>query len=131
LALDYLLTCAGGTHCGGYVAAVRTLTQPVPADELRFTSRTIGPVQLVVRVLDESGQTLQYRPPLDGADPQSWRHVAIKLDQPEYFQGGAASGHPEGAIKQLSILATDPTRTPAVGSVMVDDIVLRWTPPTK
>ncbi|MBT9515664.1 MAG: cellulase family glycosylhydrolase [Methyloversatilis discipulorum] len=128
LALNYNFTCTTvDTTCGQAAAAVFTLPQAMtPGVGIGFMTRSSPEVTLYVRVLDESGQTLQYRAPrpLQGFDPQAWYSVAIDLSKPTSYWGGANSGAIQGKVKAIWVLGESRIGRSISGVVSIDDLVM-------
>ncbi len=131
LALNYNLSCVNsstGTRCGQYATAILSLSaNPIPVGAaLSFMTKSSTNIQLVVRVIDQSGQTLQYRPtrPADGTNPNNWIQTVINLSKPEMHWGGINNGVVQNTIKALWIAAADPATYPAAGTLFVDNIAM-------
>ncbi len=128
MALGYAFDCAvAGSSCGQYAMAVRGFETTLPgAAALRFATRSPNSAELQLRVIDGSGQTLQYastRPP-EGYDPTVWYDSVIDLAKPQSWWGGAASGRIEQGIGSLRLLASTRSGAATTGAVELDDLVL-------
>lgn len=130
LALNYNLSCAtvsGSRRCGQYATGILSLPTPVIAGAaLSFMTKSAPNMQLVVRLIDQSGQTLQYRPArtANGNDPQNWVQTVINLSKPEAYWGGKNNGVVQTSIKAIWILAADAPSFPATGTLLIDNIVM-------
>jgi hypothetical protein len=117
--------------CGHYVAAYRTISPPSRTQFHALSLWVCLPpeMKLVVRVRDESGQTLQYypnAPTLEYHGPNTWTPVLVSLDAaPDGSWGGRNNGHLNGSITQIGILADSRNPVPFRGSLGFDDISLR------
>ena len=128
LGLNYSFSCAtAGSNCGQYAAATFTLSQALaPGVGIAFMTRSSPEVKLFARVIDESGQTLQYRVarPLEGFDPARWYQAAIELSKPASYWGGANNGVIKGRIKAIWIGAESWVGRAISGTVAVDKLVM-------
>jgi hypothetical protein len=130
LALNYNFDCvttAKGKSCGQYVAT--TLAFPLPGLSgagIRFMTRSAPNVQLMVRIVDKSGQTLQFRAvrQMEGYDANIWYQVTIAFDKPESYWGGANNGVVQNPVKSISILASSPATYPLAGKLTLDSIAM-------
>ncbi|MCB1915698.1 MAG: cellulase family glycosylhydrolase [Rhodocyclaceae bacterium] len=131
--LEYDFACRTvGSNCGQYALAIRSFTEPLPvAPALRFATRSPAAASLMVRLVDGSGQTLQYvveRPP-EGFDAEVWTTAIVDLANPESHWGGAATGRLEQGIQSLRVLVSTRSGNVEHGAVEVDDFVLLDTLP--
>lgn len=119
--------------CGRYVAMTRrlpTLLVVTNSDTamLQMRIRTSHPLLTgTLRVVDASGQTLQFRLPAhtpESAAGSEWATVAVSLARPMNHWGGANDGRIRNGITTISVLANVPTLTAPAGSIAVDDIRL-------
>ncbi|MCB1894981.1 MAG: cellulase family glycosylhydrolase [Zoogloeaceae bacterium] len=126
--LDYAFGClTAGQTCGEYAAAALSFEQPIEARAaLALMTRSPSYLQLHARIVDASGQTLQYRliRPLSGYDPQSWYRAVADLVRPDQFWGGAASGRIEGGIRRIQLLASSAAGAVVAGVLEVDRVSL-------
>jgi hypothetical protein len=111
---------------GRYVGAEMQLPQPLAAAAVAFWIKSPPGIHVVLRVVDETGQTLQYNPPrpLDALDATAWYRQAIDLTQPNGCWGGANDGVLHGNLQRISILAADPLEQRAAGAIDFDDVAL-------
>ena len=128
LRLDYQFAClAPGSNCGEYALAIYNFSTALPvAAALRFATRSPAAALVMVRIVDGSGQTLQYavaRPP-EGFDPSVWYAAVVDLAEPENHWGGAANGRIEQGIKSVQLLVSTRTGLAEAGGVDIDDVVL-------
>lgn len=88
-----------------------------------------GPI-LLFNALDSTGQTLQYWParPLEATDPDAWYRLAIQLDAPDQWWGGASDGTVHGRIRRISIGVTNGLYPDMHGTIALDDVIA--IPPT-
>ena len=136
LVLNYNFDCvttAKGKSCGQYVATTLALPLPgVSGAGIRFMTRSAPNVQLTVRIVDKSGQTLQFRAvrQMEGYDANTWYQVTIAFDKPETHWGGANNGVVQNPVKAVSILASNPANYPEAGKLTLDNIaILSSVPP--
>jgi len=111
---------------GAYVAASRTLPQPLQAAAVTFQARAPLGIHVVLRVIDATGQTLQYRVhrPFNGSDAAAWFRPVVDLAAPDLSWGGAADGVVHGKLGGLAILAADPLEAGAIGALDFDDVMV-------
>ena len=126
--LGYQFAClVPGSNCGEYVLAIHNFAEPLPvAPALRFATRSPAAAALMLRIVDRSGQTLQYavkRPPA-GFDAGVWYQAVVDLAAPESHWGGAASGRLEQGIASLRVLVSTRSGAAESGTVELDDFVL-------
>jgi len=128
LGLNYSFSCAtAGSNCGQYAAATFTLPHALtPGVGIAFMTRSSPEVKLFARVIDESGQTLQYRVarPLEGFDPAHWYQAAIELSKPASYWGGANNGVIKGRIKAIWIVAESRAGRAISGTLAVDELTM-------
>jgi hypothetical protein len=88
--------------------------------------RTPPGIRFVLRVVDETGQTLQYGVgrPIYATDAAAWYRHVVPLGASESHWGGADDGVPHGAIASLAVLAADPLEAGATGAIDFDDVAL-------
>ncbi len=134
LRLDYAFSClVGDSACGQYAMGILNLSTPLPdARALRFLSRSPASAQIDVRVVDGSGQTLQYRAARApaGFDQANWYEVLVDLERPAQAWGGAASGRIVDGIRSLRVLVSTRTGQAESGSAWFDDFALLAAMPT-
>ena len=128
LRLDYQFAClVAGSNCGEYALAIYNFSTALPvAAALRFATRSPAAALVMVRIVDASGQTLQYavdRPP-EGFDPNVWYAAVVDLAEPETHWGGADSGRIEQGVKSVRLLVSTRTGRAEAGGVDIDDVVL-------
>lgn len=129
--LTYDLTCTSSPppDCDPhYVAATLNLTEPVVARAVRLWVRASPGTRANLRVVDETGQTLQYRIPrsLEGSvgfDASGWQPAFVPLDVPAGHWGGANDGVLHGSISSVSILAADPVEPRSAGMLDFDEVL--------
>ncbi len=109
---------------GHYVSANRTLPTPLSVTAIAFWVKSPPNITIVLRVVDSSGQTLQYnlRRPLENLDPSLWYQHMVPLDGANGWWGGANDGQVHSPITGLSILAADPPIAGAIGAIDFDDV---------
>ncbi len=109
---------------GSYVGAELQFKQLIPATTVAFWIKSPLDIRVVLRVVDESGQTLQYSPPRPRAAgvATDWYRQSIDLARPDGCWGGASDGVLHGKLRRLSILAADPVKRGAVGAIDFDDV---------
>lgn len=109
---------------GHYVGALRTLPSPVNAKAIAFWAKSPAGIHVVLRVGDQTGQTLQFslmRPPT-AMDASQWYHQVIPLESATGWWGGANDGTLHPPVRNLSILAADPWTTNVVGAIDIDEV---------
>lgn len=131
LKLNYTFRCildGGVTKCGRYVSADYTPPKPIePGAAIRVMVRTPAEIEMGLRVVDESGQTLQYRlsRPLEARHADTWYPVVASLQHPYVYWGGANNGVVHRTIKSISVLANVHASVhPISGSVAIDDVAM-------
>jgi len=109
---------------GAYVSAGLTLPQPLSAAAIAFRVRSPAGIHVTLRVVDESGQTLQYRAlrPFETPDPPAWCRDVVDLATPDLHWSGMNDGIVHGRISQIYLLAADPLEAGAVGTMDFDDV---------
>lgn len=109
---------------GNYVAMTLTLPAALTATAIGYAAKAAG-VRTVLRVVDTSGQTLQYsvNRPLEGAGPDAWYRVVVDLTAPADHWGGSNDGVVHQPITALSLLADDSIQQGRVGVAGFDDVV--------
>jgi hypothetical protein len=109
---------------GHYVSANLTLPTPLSPAAVSFWLRSPTNITISLRVVDSSGQTLQYtlRRPLENLDPAAWYQQSVPLDSATGWWGGANDGHLRNPINSLSILAGDPLQPGPVGAIDFDEV---------
>ena len=129
LKLNYDFQCIpvnSGTSCGRYVAATYTPSKPIqPSPAIRIMVRSPAEIRMALRVVDESGQVLQYwlDRPLEARDVNGWHPLTAPLHHPALYWNGANDGVLHGQIKSISILAEVRSGLhPVSGAVLIDDV---------
>lgn len=121
----------GGAHLsydftggGAYVAAVLALSKPIDAVEIDFWVKAPPAIRVVLRVVDATGQTLQYSAarPLPALDATAWFRLGIDLQGARGHWGGANDGVVHLPIGGLAILAGDALEAKQVGAIDFDDV---------
>jgi len=130
-ALAYRFTCLDAVHCGHYVAATWKASSPikvVSGATLTLWARFSPDVSLVVRVQDETGQTLQFPPntlPLESEGRSRWLSIAIPVTaQADGHWGGANTGQIQGRLIGIAILANSRYAHASQGEMEFDDVQL-------
>lgn len=128
------------TGCGKYVALSRAFASPLslnlvdaPQVQVRYRSSS-AQNGVTVRVVDTSGQTLQYALPpynLKTALGDEWTAATVSLQHPASFFGGANNGQLQGSITGLSILSVQGALAGAAGNLEIDEIKLLSNSQTK
>ncbi len=123
LAVNYAFNCVG-VSCG-YVGAWLQLPKPieVPA-ALSISAKALACVQLHLRLVDEEGQSLQYRlwRPLEGSDATAWFHTRVAVSRPDSFWGGRADGKAHGSIEAIQLIVQNIVGLPCSGTANFDDL---------
>jgi hypothetical protein len=109
---------------GLYVGATLSLVTPLTATAIDVWVRSDPGIHPAMRVIDATGQTLQYEHnrPLSAFDPAAWYRQVIDLDESTSHSGGANDGAVHQPISSISILAADPIEPGASGSIDFDDL---------
>ncbi|MDB5104479.1 MAG: hypothetical protein JWP91_2168 [Fibrobacteres bacterium] len=91
---------------GTYVAAQLTLPAPMTAAILSFRARSVPGTRILVRVTDNSDQTLQYaiNRPLTATDPAAWFTRTVDLGDPTDAFGGAGDKILHQPLKRIAFL---------------------------
>jgi hypothetical protein len=92
---------------GNYVSASYDLPPQVSAEAISLWVRHPGGVCAQLRVVDSTGQTLQYCPnrPFNALDPNQWYHLVVNLGQSEFHWGGSNDGIVHNPIAEVSVVA--------------------------
>jgi len=130
-ALAYRFKCLNPMHCGQYVAATWKAPSPIDVDpgaSLSLWARFSPDLRLTVRVVDQTGQTLQFHAnafALEHLAPGEWQPVVIPVTghAPEHW-GGAGTGQLQGRMVEIAILADSRYIHPAQGRMEFDDVQL-------
>jgi hypothetical protein len=135
--LNYQIRCDSQSEtCGHYVGAYRSVSVPRGRQfhALSLWASLPPEMRLVLRVEDETGQTLQYSvntPTLEHQGRNAWNPVLVSLDEaPDDYWGGAENGHLKGRIVQVAILADSRNSVPTHGTLNFDDVWLLDSPNT-
>jgi hypothetical protein len=109
---------------GNYVAMTLTLPKPLTMTALGYSARVSG-VRTVLRVVDTSGQTLQFdvNRPLEAGGPTAWYQEVVDLTAPTSFYGGADDGVLHQPLTAVSLLADDSLQSGRVGVAGFDSVV--------
>jgi len=104
---------------GAYVSANLTLPTPLTLAAISFWLKSPTNITIILRVVDASGQTLQYNlcRPLENLDPVAWYQQAVPLDSANLWWGGAKDGQLHSPISSLAILAGDPLQSGPAGAI--------------
>jgi hypothetical protein len=102
---------------GNYVSASYILPQPISPAAFSFRVRDSGGVDAQLRVLDSTGQTLQYCPnrPFTAANPTQWYPLTVALGPSALHWGGRNDGIVHNPIVEVTVVAK-PTVT-AIGTL--------------
>lgn len=113
------------TAGGNYVSAEFKPASPISAAAIGLWVRSPPGIHVVVRAVDETGQTLQFRGsrPLYATDPASWYRQVVAIGTSTEHWGGADDGTFHGKLAAVSILAADPLMKDEPGAVDFDDVV--------
>lgn len=129
--LKYRFTCSGIGQCGHYVAAIWNAPSRLdvsPGAALALVVRLSPEVRLVLRVMDETGQTLQFymnAPSLEHRAQDEWQPLFIPLTgNADGYWGGADTGRIAGRIATIAILADSRFPEAAEGQMAFDDLRL-------
>lgn len=118
---------------GQYVSATIALEPAVPAVAVALWVRNAPGIRVVLRVVDETGQTLQLQParPIDAWDGSAWYRLVVPVATSSSHWGGADDGVLHGSVHQLAVLASDPMEPGTVGAMGFDEVSwldeLAWT----
>lgn len=109
---------------GQYVASTFALASPIAATHVRFRVRAPLTTRITLRVVDQSGQTLQYK--LDRSstapDDQGWMAISVPLATPSDKWGGVGTGILTGGIASISLMVDRGTATGLVGTAYFRDV---------
>lgn len=97
---------------GHYVLAEKPVTPTVQPSTISMWLKAPASVEVFVRVVDSTGQTLQYTPPRNleaYVNPTAWMFQTIRLSSPGSYWGGAGDGVVHHPITLVQIGA-EPTR---------------------
>jgi hypothetical protein len=110
----------------GYVTSGLAQVFPPEVRAIRFWTRPEGRVELLVRLVDASGQTHQISLPQEKGD---WRQVVLQFDKPwpGHFQGkdDGLFHQPFRSIQFLRHSGSDPAK----GTILIDDLEAVTTAP--
>lgn len=100
------------------------LSPPISAATIGFWIKSPPGAWLLFNALDSTGQTLQYWParPLEARDPDSWYYLAIQLNAPDGWWGGANDGSVHGRIVEIKIAVTNLLDPEMEGAIAIDDV---------
>ena len=124
IGLAYNFSCQTGT-CGKGVDAWMQLPVSLgSASGIALKVQTPADASLRLMVVDNGGQTLQYRitRPLENTDTAAWYDAFVSLTNPMSFWGGAANGVVQYPIVSVGIVANNLTGMAGTGEIRVDDI---------
>lgn len=109
---------------GNYVAMTRTLTTPLTVTAIGYAA-LVANVRTTLRVVDMTGQTLQYNVnrPLQAGVPTAWYQEVVDLTSPSSFFGGSNDGTLHQPIKAVTLLADDSLQSGRVGVAGFDSVV--------
>jgi uncharacterized protein (TIGR03437 family) len=112
------------TRGGAYVSAYLNLNRTLPASAIAFQIKSPAEIRIRLRVIDETGQTLQYNllRPLTATDAAGWYRHVVKLDGPSERWGGANDGIVHGGIRAVGILAGDALEAGSAGEILFDNV---------
>ena len=107
------------------VLADLVVSSPVSASIIGFWLKSPPGSRLLFNALDSSGQTLQYWParPLEAHDANAWYYLAIQLDAPDQWWGGANDGLIHGRMRRISIGVENLLDPDMEGAIDIDDVV--------
>lgn len=110
---------------GSYVEMSLALPTPVTATALGFSARLAG-VRAGLRVVDSTGQTLQYdvNRPLEAGGPDAWYAQVVDLSAPSGSWGGAGDGMLHEPVKAVSLLVNDSVQKGRAGVAGFDDVLV-------
>ena len=109
---------------GKYVAMTLALPTPITATAIGYEARASG-VRTTLRVVDSSGQTLQYQVnrPLETAGPTDWYPQIVDLTSPTLQFGGAGDGVVHQPLTAITLIADDSVEAGQVGVAGFDSVV--------
>lgn len=113
------------TRGGRYVSANLNLPSPLSAAAIGFWVKSPPNITIGLRVVDSTGQTLQYnlRRPLDSLVSNAWYQHVVSLDSANGWWGGTNDGQMHLPFKAISILAADPLQSStAAGAIDFDEV---------
>jgi hypothetical protein len=119
---------------GNYVSASYILPQPISGAAISFLVRNSGGSDAQLRVLDSTGQTLQYCPnrPFSAANPALWYPLTVALVPSALHWGGRNDGIVHQPIVEVTVVAKPalvPTGTLDFGQVeMLSSLSLQVDP---
>ena len=122
---------------GEYVSAQREISPALNAKGAVITLRVKQEpgVLLFLRVLDQSGQTLQYNAPrsIEATDPGRWSWTTVALETASEYWGGANTGVVTGAVSRITVgikpikfvdWGGRPVKSTKTGTVCIDQVLL-------
>lgn len=124
-------TLKTGAACGRYVALSYKLPEPVAlaatdkavlAFDMRNPQSVVNPM---VRVVDSTGQVLQFRPAgrnLESVSGDNWRRIYLPINRSTSYYGGANDGVLHAPIKHVILGAGDFAQQQPAGHIDFDNI---------
>lgn len=121
------------TGCGRYVGATRTFGTSFPVTNasvarLNMKVRLSQPLLMpALRLVDASGQTLQYKMPhatMESLAGSGWAQVSVPIRWPNHWWGGASNGALQQSINGMSFLADQIELSGPRATMQIDDIRL-------
>jgi hypothetical protein len=109
---------------GDYTGAFLTLPTPLTAAAISFWVKSPSNIQVAVRIVDTSGQTLQYNlnRPVESMNTSNWYQQIVELDAPSLFFSGDNDGVVHNPIVSIGILTTNGVEPSPVGTINFTDV---------
>ena len=100
-----------------------SLPSPITATAIGYSARAVG-VHTVLRVVDSTGQTLQYNVnrPLQAGGPDAWYAHVVDLAFPTEQYGGANDGVVHQPITGMALIAGDALQSGLAGVAGFDNV---------
>jgi sugar phosphate isomerase/epimerase len=116
------------TNGGVYVAMTLKLPAPLTATALGYSTTAVA-IPTMLRVVDSTGQTLQYKGerPLESAEPGAWYREVIDLSVVSMHSGGANDGLVHQPITSIALIAGGEFQKGKAGVIGFDNVVA-WDP---
>jgi hypothetical protein len=111
------------TGGGNYVIVSRTFGTPLQTQGIFFwISGYVPGTRLLVRLIDENGQTFQYFPAVGFVSDSGWLQAGALLSDWDSYWGGPADGAFHGGIRTCGIGVEKGVQYYRTGEMVIDDL---------
>ncbi|MEX0777933.1 MAG: hypothetical protein WD042_19700 [Phycisphaeraceae bacterium] len=118
--MNYDFSKEGEVKGGRYLVTKTETSIPDGVGEIRFAGRSSRALKILVRLIDETGQTHQASGSLTGSG--EWETIKVSLSKKMQHWKGAADGKVHFPIKQIVLGVTGPKDDPKTGKVEFADL---------